>query len=100
MGNHVGFLVKNEQAFLQLNRNSLDSYRKTVTLNERIKAIANDTTASAETRKKKIDDLVAAAQKECNLSKKMVEAYAEGAAELKDGQGISSKLSNTMKTTT
>jgi hypothetical protein len=41
-----------------MNRDSLDIYRKTVTLNTRINAIARDTTASAEERKAKIMAIV------------------------------------------
>ena len=100
MGDHVGFLVKNEKAFLQLNRNSLDSYRKTVTLNQRIKAIADDTTTSAETRRKKILALVEAAKKECNFSRQTVKAYEDGAKQLKDTEGMTEGLSKAMQTTT
>ena len=100
MGDHVGFLVKNEKAFLQLNRNSLDSYRKTVTLNQRIKAIADDTTTSAETRRKKILALVEAAKKECNFSRQTVKAYQDGAKQLKDNEGMTEDLSKAMQTTT
>jgi len=96
IGNHIGFAVKDEKAFLQLNRDSLDSYRKNITLNERIRSIANDTTASVESRKKKIHQLINAAKKENVLSEKAVGQYRAGVKILKESGDQSGKLTDAM----
>ena len=98
IGDKLGFVVKNEEKFLQAHRDSIGLYTKTITLNTRIGAIAKDTTASVEERKKKIAELVDAAKAERTITEDTAKAYKNAADSLEEGKGISKQLSGAMAT--
>ena len=96
IGDKLGFVVKNEEKFLQAHRDSIGLYTKTITLNTRIGAIAKDTTTSVEERKKKIAELVDAAKAEYTITEDTAKAYKEASDSLEKGKGISKQLSGAM----
>jgi hypothetical protein len=80
-----------------MNRDSLDIYRKTITLNTRINAIAKDTSATAAERKEKIAAIVSEAQKEHIISNKTKDTYFKAIQTLSEGKGITSELTRAMQ---
>lgn len=98
IGDKLGFVITNEEKFLQAHRDSIGLYTKTITLNTRIGAIAKDTTASVEERKKKIVELVDAAKAEYTITEDTAKAYKDAADSLEEGKGISKQLSGAMAT--
>lgn len=98
IGDKLGFIVRDEEKFLQAHRDSIGLYTKTITLNTRIGAIAKDTTASVEERKKKIIELVDAAKAEYTITEDTAKAYKDATDSLEEGKGISKQLSGAMAT--
>ena len=98
IGDKLGFVVKNEEKFLQAHRDSIGLYTKTITLNTRIGAIAKDTTASVEERKKNIAELVDAAKAERTITEDTAKAYKDATDSLEEGKGVSKQLSGAMAT--
>ena len=96
IGDKLGFVVSNEEKFLQAHRDSIGLYTKTITLNTRIGAIAKDTTATVAERKKKIAELVDAAKAEYTITEDTAKAYKDATDSLEEGKGMSKQLSGAM----
>ena len=99
VGDHFAFVVEDEKKFLQLNKGSLSMYTKTITLTDRIRAIADDTNVSAEERKKRIEEIVSEAQQEKVISKDTADAIKDGAKSLTDQSKASKDLKIALRDT-
>lgn len=63
-GAHLQINIDNQEKFNQVSEDSLRAYSRIVSLNEQIKEILSDTTIDIEDRKKAVEDLIVAAEKE------------------------------------